>query len=58
MLDSERLVFGDRCPKGFTKLGLLGKGGIAIVWLCRDEKSGQNVAVKQFPRKPGQLNIE
>ena len=54
MLDSERLVFGDRCPKGFTKLGLLGKGGIAIVWLCRDEKSGQNVAVTQFPRKPGQ----
>lgn len=36
MLDTEKLTFGDRCPKGFTKLSLLGKGGIAVVWLCQN----------------------
>jgi len=32
LLDSEKEKFGDRCPAGFKKTGLLGKGGIAIVW--------------------------
>lgn len=30
----EKDKFGDRCPKGFVKKALLGKGGIAIVWLA------------------------
>ncbi len=45
MLDFEKQVFGDRCPKGFVKLGLLGKGGIAVVWLCLNDKQSK-VAVK------------
>jgi len=38
LLDSERLFFGERCPKGYQKIGFLGKGGIAVVWLCLNEK--------------------
>jgi len=44
-MDSERQFFGDRCPKGFQKIGFLGKGGIAVVWLCQNDK-GHKVAVK------------
>jgi len=33
-LDEEKSLFGDRCPKGYTKDKLLGKGGMAIVWLA------------------------
>lgn len=52
MLDTERQLFGDRTPKGFTKLSLLGKGGIAVVWLCQNnQNTSQKVAMKQFPRK-------
>ena len=28
----EKDKFGDRCPAGFRKLDLLGRGGIALVW--------------------------
>ena len=45
MLDSAKLQFGDRCPKGYTKILLLGKGGIAVVWLATNEL-GQQVALK------------
>ena len=30
----EKDKFGDRCPAGFRKLDLLGRGGIALVWLA------------------------
>jgi hypothetical protein len=30
----EKLIFGDRIMKGYTKQKLLGKGGCGIVWLC------------------------
>lgn len=36
LLDSEKATFGDRMPKGYEKLSLLGKGGVAIVWLARE----------------------
>jgi len=39
-MEEEKLVFGDRCPKGYKKISLLGKGGIAIVWLCKDILTG------------------
>lgn len=26
--------YGDRCPLGYTKVNLQGRGGIAMVWLC------------------------
>jgi len=57
LLDSEKEKFGDRCPAGFKKLQLLGKGGIALVWLMEitttklgDEYLGRKVALKQFPK--------
>lgn len=31
--DSEKALYGDRCPSGYKKVDLLGKGGCAIVWL-------------------------
>lgn len=57
LLDSEKEKFGDRCPTGFKKLKLLGKGGIALVWLMQvtgDRLGSQlcerEVALKQFPK--------
>jgi hypothetical protein len=55
LLDKEKAFFGDRCPKGFTKLSLLGKGGIACVWLCETDQQ-LKVAVKQFPKKNRQTD--
>ena len=57
MLPSEKEKYGDRCPKGFKKISILGKGGIALVWLAEmkcDENRGQKVALKQFPKVKGQ----
>ena len=48
--DEEKTKYGNRCPQGFKKLQILGKGGIAIVWLAIEESSGQHVAMKQFPK--------
>lgn len=63
LLDSEKEKYGDRCPTGYKKLSLLGKGGIALVWLAevKDHKKcglpeamvGQRVALKQFPKVRG-----
>lgn len=50
MLEAEKALYGDRCPKGYEKLRLLGKGGCAIVWLAKDHIAGKNVALKQFPK--------
>ena len=35
---------------------MLGKGGIALVWLAVDLESGQNVAMKQFPKQGGRYD--
>lgn len=40
-----------RSPPGYKKLEVLGKGGCAVVWLCRDTKTNRKVAVKQFPKE-------
>ena len=50
LLDSEKATYGDRCPTGYEKMKLLGKGGCAIVWLAKETESGRNVALKQFPK--------
>ena len=48
--DQERKVYGNRCPEGYEKLRLLGKGGCALVWLGRVKHTEQLVAMKQFPK--------
>lgn len=60
LLGSEQEKFGDRCPQGFKKVGLLGKGGAAIVWLAevinQNKYPGHNmVALKQFPKTRGKI---
>jgi serine/threonine protein kinase len=48
--DHEKTTYGNRCPNGYKKINLLGKGGIALVWLGEDLKTGEKVAMKQFPK--------
>ena len=64
-MPSEKEKYGDRCPLGYQKLDLLGKGGIALVWLAevKDEEKtglpvGKKVALKQFPKVRGQTTID
>ena len=35
MSDEERAIYGNRCPKGYIKEQLLGRGGCALVYLGR-----------------------
>ena len=59
LADFEKAQYGDRCPKGYEKLSLLGKGGCAVVWLAREISTGRQVALKQFPKPrngPGTLD--
>ena len=44
--DFEKAQYGDRCPRGYEKLSLLGKGGCAVVWLAREINTGRKVALK------------
>ena len=42
---------GSRCPRGYKKISILGKGGCAIVWLCQSiDDPKVMVAAKQFPK--------
>lgn len=54
--DQEKTIYGNRCPVGYKKLSILGKGGIALVWLGVDLKTGQEVAMKQFPKTGGKFD--
>ena len=54
--DQEKQQFGNRCPDGFKKLSVLGKGGIALVWLGLCSKTGLEVAMKQFPKVGGKCD--
>jgi hypothetical protein len=42
LTDSEKQQFGNRCPEGYKKLRILGKGGIAVVWLGQRTKQNPN----------------
>ena len=55
LTDLEKQNFGDRKPKGYSKLRLLGKGGYALVWLLQDSQ-GNTFAGKQFPAKKKALD--
>lgn len=46
--DSEKKIYGDRCPTGYEKINLLGRGGWALVWLARNIITDEKVALKQF----------
>jgi len=46
LTDDEKLMYGNRCPKGYKKLNLLGRGGCALVWLAIDDSTGTEVAIK------------
>ena len=46
LVREEAAQYGNRCPEGYTKLDLLGKGGAAIVWLAQNVYTGENVALK------------
>jgi len=35
LTEQELKTFGNRCPKGYQKVRVLGKGGIAVVWLAQ-----------------------
>ena len=52
LLEDEIKLYGvnSRCPKGYTKQEILGKGGCAVVWLCQDIENDRKVAIKQFPK--------
>ena len=51
-------VYGDRCPSGFRKIKLLGRGGCAVVWLGENYVTGQQVALKQVSRQSGSGAVE
>jgi hypothetical protein len=44
--EQEKQTYGDRCPKGYDKIDLLGKGGCALVWLAKNSATGETVALK------------
>ena len=46
----EKPKFGDRCPIGYVKIDLLGRGGNSLVWACRSQMTDEIYAVKQFPK--------
>lgn len=54
--DQEKQQFGNRCPAGYKKISILGKGGIALVWLGLSLKTGDHVAMKQFPKAGGKFD--
>ena len=54
----EEKVYGERCPSGYKKLRILGRGGCALVWLGEDLVTGQKVAIKQISRASGPNAVE
>ena len=49
----EKLIYGNRTMKNYSKIRLLGKGGCGIVWLCYKNNLNENkeYAVKQISKK-------
>ena len=46
MTDEEKLIYGNRFPKGYKKVSMLGRGGCALVWLAIDDRNNNKLAVK------------
>ncbi len=51
LTESDKEMYGDWEPVGYTKISLLGKGGAAVVWLAKRKDTGDKVALKQFAKK-------
>ena len=51
-MESQRIA--DR----YLVLRAIGRGGMGVVWLCRDEVLGREVAVKQIGGLPGEPEVE
>ena len=47
----EKALYGDRVMKGYYKTKLLGKGGYGVVWLCHNNNSQKEYAIKQTSKK-------
>ena len=47
----EKALYGDRVMKGYYKIKLLGKGGYGVVWLCHNNYSQKEYAIKQTSKK-------
>jgi len=47
----EKALYGERTMKGYYKTKLLGKGGYGIVWLCHNNYSQKECAIKQTSKK-------
>ncbi|KAL4467046.1 hypothetical protein ABPG74_010643 [Tetrahymena malaccensis] len=56
--EEETKLYGSRCPQGYEKIEILGKGGFSVVWLCQSTKTQQQVAVKQIVNKNNQESIQ
>jgi len=52
----EEKTYGDRCPSGYRKIRLLGKGGCAVVWLGQQEVTGRLVAMKQVSKSSSAMS--
>ena len=46
LAEDEIKLYGNRCPDGYQKLEVLGKGGCAVVWLGQNLKTHKKVALK------------
>ena len=56
LTQDEIQIYGNRCPKDYHKLRLLGKGGYAVVWLCKSLKDNKTYALKQFSKTRNIIN--
>jgi serine/threonine protein kinase len=48
----------DRIAGRYEVLRAIGRGGMGVVWLCRDDVLGRQVAVKQIGGLPGEPEVE
>ena len=46
LTDEEKAIYGIRCPAGYKKLSVLGRGGCALVWTGVSEQTNTKVAIK------------
>ena len=56
--DGEDLMESQRIAGRYLVLRAIGRGGMGVVWLCRDEVLGREVAVKQIGGLPGEPEVE